>query len=110
MVQVPTVWDETVGVDGVVDEYAVLACRKGNVWYVSAINNWDARELTIDLSFLKGKYTAEVFADGINADRDATDYTRTHQSFTGGSQTKIKLAPGGGWTARLKPAKRFLFF
>ena len=107
---VPTVWDETVGIDGAVGEYAVLARRKGKVWYISAITNWEARELSLDLSFLSGRYDAEVFADGINADRDATDYRCSKMSLSGESELKIKLAPGGGWTARLEPEKRFFLW
>lgn len=110
MVKVPTVWDETVGLAGAVGSYAAIARRKGDVWYVSAINNWDPRELTLDLGFLKGTYKAEVFADGINADRDATDYTRTVQTLKGGQKLTIKLASGGGWTARLAPVKPFWLF
>ncbi len=110
MARVPTVWDETVGLAGSVESYAAVARRKGDVWYVSVINNWTARELTLDLSFLKGGYTAEIFADGINADRDATDYTRTVRRLEGGKPLTVKLAPGGGWTARLEPARRFWLF
>ena len=105
MVKVPTVWDETIGMDGVVDQYAVVARRKGDVWYVSAISNWDPRELTLDLGFLKGQYKAEIFADGINADRDATDYTREVKTIEGGTKLTVKLSSGGGWTARLDPIK-----
>lgn len=105
MVKIPTVWDETLGLAGSVDAYAAIARRKGDVWYVSAIGNWEPRELTLDLGFLKGSYKAVVFADGINADRDATDYTRTEQAIEGGKPLSIKLASGGGWTARLEPAK-----
>ncbi len=105
MVKVPTVWDETVGVAGSAESYAAVARRKGDVWYLSAIGNWEPRELKLDLGFLKGKYRAEVFADGINADRDATDYTRATQVIEGGAPLTVKLAPGGGWTARLEPVK-----
>ncbi|MFO7937949.1 MAG: glycoside hydrolase family 97 protein [Kiritimatiellia bacterium] len=103
MAAVPTVWDETVGMDGIVGEYAVLARRRGKVWYISAITNWEARELTLDLSFLSGGYNAEIFADGINADRDATDYRYVEKRLNGGSELKIRLAPGGGWTSRIEP-------
>ena len=105
MVKVPTVWDETVGVAGSVDSCAAVARRKGGVWYLAAIGNWEPRELKLDLSFLKGTFKAEVFADGINADRDATDYTRTEQVIEGGQPLTIKIASGGGWTARLEPVK-----
>jgi len=109
MVKVPTVWDETVGVAGVVDAYAVIARRKGDVWYLSAISNWEPREVEVDLGFLAaGRYRAEIFEDGINADRDATDYVRSVRTLEGGQKLTLKMAPGGGWTARLTPAKRFL--
>ncbi len=105
MSKVPTVWDETIGLAGAVGEYVAVARRKGRVWYLSAISNWDPRELTLELGFLKGAYQAVVFADGINADRDATDYTRTECVIEGGRPLTLKLAAGGGWTARLEPVK-----
>ena len=105
MVKIPTVWDETLGLAGKVDAYAAIARRKGDVWYVSAICSWEPRELKLDLGFLKGAYEAEVFADGINADRDATDYTHATQVIEGGKPLTVKLAPGGGWTARLERVK-----
>ena len=72
---VPTVFDETVALAGEMGEYAVVARRKGNTWYVAAMTNWTARHLTIDCSFLGDhRATADIFADGINADREATDY------------------------------------
>jgi alpha-glucosidase len=105
MVRVPTVWDETVGLAGAVDAFAAVARRKGDVWHLAAISNWEPRELTLDLGFLKGAYKAEVFEDGVNADRDATDYRRSERVIEGGKPLTIKLAPGGGWTARLTPSK-----
>ena len=107
MVKVPTVWDETVGLLGAVDEYVAVARRKGDVWHLAVIGNWEPRELTLDLDFLKGAYRAEIFADGINADRDATDYTREVRTVRGGTSLTVRLSSGGGWTARLTP-KKFL--
>ena len=41
------------------------------------MTNWTARDMTLDFSFLpEGNYEAEIFKDGVNADRDATDYKR----------------------------------
>mgnify|MGYP001243313822 CR=1 FL=1 len=110
MVKVPTVWDESIGLAGSVESYAAVARRKGDVWYISAINSWDPRELTLDLGFLKGKYKAEVFADGMNADRDATDYARSVLTVEGGKKLTVKMASGGGWTARLTPLKSLGLF
>ena len=73
----PTTFDETVALDGKVGEFTALARRKGTTWFVGVMTNWTARDLELDFSFLPdGNYEAEVFKDGVNADRDATDYKR----------------------------------
>ena len=99
--QVPTVFDETVALGGELGEYVALARRAGDTWYIAAMNNWTARDITLDLTSLgiSGK-TASIFADGINADRDATDYKLTRKSLD--ASVTIHLAPGGGWTAVVK--------
>lgn len=103
---VPTVFDETVALDGKVGEYISIARRKGDTWYVGAMTNWNARDITIDFSFLgDGTYEAEIFKDGINADRDATDYKREVIIVTKNTKQTISLSGGGGWTARIYPKK-----
>ena len=81
---IPTVWDETVALDGKIGEYAVIARRKGDVWYVGAVTDWNARDIDIDLSFLgEGEHSAVVFKDGANAHRLASDYKRTEGKIGG---------------------------
>jgi alpha-glucosidase len=100
--KVPTTFDETVALDGKVGEYIALARRKGDTWYVGAMSNWDARDLTLDFSFLgEGVYQAVVFLDGINADREAIDYKREVIKLSSESKLNIQLYPGGGWAARI---------
>jgi alpha-glucosidase len=100
---VPTTFDETIALDGKVSEYCVIARRKGNAWFVSAMNNWNARDISIDLSFLKtGNYEAEIFKDGINADRDATDYKKEIKPLSSTDKLTVHLAPGGGWAAKIE--------
>ncbi|MGM9866077.1 MAG: glycoside hydrolase family 97 protein [Muribaculaceae bacterium] len=106
MAGVPTVWDETVVVDGKMGEYIVTARRKGNDWYIGAITNWDARDLDIDLSFLTPgeSYRTETFADGVNAHRIARDYKRTTGELKAdGKPMRVHLAPGGGFATHLSP-------
>ncbi len=105
MAAVPTVWDETVALDGKVGDYAALARRRGNDWYVGAMTDWDAREMELDLgAFLPdGTYRVELFCDGVNADRAARDYRHEFQTVTlrpGQRTMSIKMASGGGWTAK----------
>jgi hypothetical protein len=101
---VPTVFDETRALEGSVGEYVVIARRKGEEWYAGAMTNWSPRDLTLDLSFLPaGSYRASVMRDGINADRDGTDYVAETVSVTRDSKLAIHLAPGGGWVAKISP-------
>ncbi|NQU87955.1 MAG: glycoside hydrolase family 97 protein [Mariniphaga sp.] len=99
---VPTVFDETVALDGKVGEYVALARKKGDIWFVGAMSNWTPRELILDFSFLdEGKYKATIFKDGINADSDGTDYKKEMLIISSGDKLNIQLAPGGGWAARV---------
>lgn len=101
---VPTTWDATIPLDGQVGEYVVMARRKGQEYFVGAMNNWRDRDLTIDLSFLPaGSYHMVLFRDGINADRNGTDYKREERTVTNRSRVQVELASGGGWVARIYP-------
>ncbi len=100
--KVPTTFDKTVPLAGDVGEYVAIAREKNNVWYVGAMTNWNERDIEIDFSFLgSGRYEAVIFKDGINADRDATDYNKEAINITDADKMKIHLAPGGGWAARI---------
>ncbi|MEM6844318.1 MAG: glycoside hydrolase family 97 protein [Bacteroidota bacterium] len=99
---VPTVWDETVVLDGKVGDYVAIARRSGDEWYVGVLTDWDAREMMLDLSFLgEGSYRAEVFKDGINAHKTAQDYQKTSMEIPSNHQITVKMAPGGGYVARI---------
>jgi alpha-glucosidase len=103
---VPTTFDETIALDGKVGEYAAIARRKGNTWYVGAMSNWNARDIILDLSFLKaGNYEAEIFKDGINADRDANDYKREVIKLFPNQKLSVHLAGGGGCAAKIYQIK-----
>ena len=104
--KVPTTFDETVPLDGEVGEHVALARKKGDTWYVGAMTNWTPRDQTLDFSFLgDGVYEAVVFKDGINADREGTDYKKEIIKISSGDKLNIRLAPGGGWAARVYSVK-----
>lgn len=101
--QIPTVWDETRVLEGKMGEYIVTARRKGDVWYVGGITDWNTRELTIDLSFLpEGKYQLEQFCDGVNAHRKGTDYRKQVSELSFDRKIQIKMYPGGGYVAKIQ--------
>ena len=99
---VPEVWDESRGLAGKVGEYIAIARRSGSDWYVGAMTDWSAREMTLDLSFIpEGSYQVELYRDGANADRAASDYRKEVVDLPSDRKINIKMAPGGGWVAKI---------
>jgi alpha-glucosidase len=102
MASIPTVWDETVPLDGKVGDFVAVARRKGDDWYIGVLNDWTPRDLEFDLNFLGSKlYRMEVCSDGMNADKAAIDYTLHHEKIRAGEKLKVHLAAGGGYVAKL---------
>jgi alpha-glucosidase len=101
---VPSVWDETKVLDAKVGQYILVARRTGKTWYLGGMTNWEPREFTVDLSFLEDGKTSslEIFQDGLNADRNAMDYKKITTPAKKGDKISIKMAPGGGWCARIQ--------
>jgi len=99
---VPSEWDETKVLDARIADYVVVARRNGRDWYVGAMTDWTPRTLEIDLSFLpEGTFTMEAYQDGVNADRNASDYKKTTTRVSRTTKLKLSLAGGGGWAARI---------
>lgn len=93
---VPTVWDETVALDGKLGEYAVIARRSGEKWYIGAITNWDKRTIDVDLSKLNLKVNQGViYKDGVNANRYAEDYVKGNV-FIKDNKITLEMKSGGG--------------
>jgi len=51
----------------------------------------------------EGQYRMEIYRDGSNADRHGGDHVREVEPVEGGRKLEVRLAPGGGWVARLSP-------
>lgn len=99
---VPSVWDDTKVLDGKVGEYIAVARRSANTWYVGAMTDWSPREISLNIPVADdGEYLVELFRDGVNADRAAQDYKREIVPLPADRKMTVKLAPGGGWAARI---------
>lgn len=99
---VPTVWDNTIALNGKIGEYITIAREKDDVWYVGSLTNWDARTLDVDLSFLgEGSFKAEVFKDGANADRSGHDYKKEVVDIPSDRKLSIPMASGGGYVMKI---------
>jgi alpha-glucosidase len=101
---VPSVWDETVMLDASIGEYVAVARRNGRHWYVGVMTNWTERELELRFDFLpQGEFAMTSYEDGVNAHRWGSDYRMKKGKVNRQTVLKVKLAPGGGWAARITP-------
>jgi alpha-glucosidase len=99
---VPSVWDRTIALDAKVGSYVLIARQSGADWYVGGMTDEEGRTLAADLSFLgEGTWTAEIWQDGINADRNGNDFKHLSRTVTAASKLEVRMVPGGGWAARI---------
>ncbi|UAY56868.1 glycoside hydrolase family 97 protein [Arachidicoccus terrestris] len=103
--RVPTTFNDTKVLSASLGNYAVIAKRSDEQWFIGAMTNWSQRDISIDCAFLpKGKkYAATIFKDGPDADHQATDYVVEKLELTHASKLNMHLAPGGGAALWLKP-------
>ena len=64
----------------------------------------NAIDLDVNYSFLgDGVFRLESYQDGVNVNRNASDYSRQTRNVTNKSVIRIPLSAGGGWIGRLSP-------
>ncbi len=102
MAKVPTVWKSVVGLAGTPDTMFVAAREtRDGAWYAGGIATKEARDCTLDTSFLGGgEWTAEIFRDAGDAVEDAQKYVHATRTVKAGEKLPIHMAPGGGFAAR----------
>lgn len=104
----PTVFDESMALDGTPGEYIIQARRSGSDWYVGAMTNTEGRTIQIPTEFLpKGKYQVEIYND------DPTLNTRTKVSaktvtikVPAKKPIELQLQPSGGAALHFKPVTK----
>jgi alpha-glucosidase len=94
---VPTVWDETRFLQGDIDDYVVVARRKGKDWYVGAMGNEKPHKLSVPLAFLgDGKFKAKIYEDGSTP----TTLNESARDVMAADSLALALAPSGGAAVR----------
>ena len=102
--EVPTAWDETVVPQAVMDEYVVTARRKGNNWYVGAIGNNSARDISLKLDFLgDGEYTMVLYTDAADTDTNPNHLEKKEIKVKKTDSIDVHLGAAGGFAAIIKP-------
>jgi len=92
-------WDEIHFIDGYPGEYCCLARKKGDDWFIAAINSDTGRPIEIDFSFLEGEsYQAKLYTD------DGEDSVKIMDlNISDSSLEKFDLAKNGGFIIHLIP-------
>lgn len=99
----PTVWDDTIPLEGKIGDYAVIARKKGDIWYVAGLNNWNEKSVKLNFDFLEdGNYQATIFKDGVNANRIGNDYKKVIKNINSKTIMDMNMANGGGFAIRLE--------
>lgn len=101
----PTVFDESIALDGIPGEFIVQARRSGQEWFVGCMTNTEARTVSIPTDFLpKGKYRVEVYNDDPTLDT-RTKVRATVKTIKTGKPLELVLQPSGGAALRFIPVK-----
>lgn len=102
---IPSEWDETKVIDGVIGEYIVTLRKKNNVWYIGGQTDWNPRDYELDFSFLPegSDYKVTIVKDGVNAARQAQDHEWENFQANSNTRKTIHMAPGGGFVVRITP-------
>lgn len=101
---IPTVWDETQSVGGEIGKYAIIARRKGDVWYIGGISNWEKRTVPVNFFFLSnGDYDATLLTDTSDSGMDGEKYKMEEVIIKPFDRREFDLAPGGGFFIKLVP-------
>lgn len=109
VIDVPTDWEESIALDGVVGDFVVIARRErvGNDWYLGAITDEQARKVSVPLDMLEDgvTYDAEIYRDGDDAHWEVNPYSLTIERATVTRQSvlNLQLAAGGGTAIRMRP-------
>jgi alpha-glucosidase len=95
--RVPCTWDEVRSIGGTPMEWITLARRSGSDWFVGSITNWDARDVSVPLSFLgDGKYVAETYADAPDSGKEATHTVVSRETVDSNTVLTVHMVSGGG--------------
>ena len=101
---VPTVWDETRVLSGVVAEHLVIARRSGADWYLGALNNGFTRVRSVKLDFLgAGKWQVRWWHDAADSGENAGHIEIEERIVSADTTLDLRMAPGGGAVARFVP-------
>jgi len=106
---VPTDWDESVGLAGEVGDFVAIARKQRGQpdWFLGALTDENARKLQVRLDFLDPgvRYSADIYRDGPQADWKTRpdDLAVEHRTVASTDTLDLALARSGGVAIRFRP-------
>lgn len=103
---IPTVWDESIALDGEIGEYIVQARRSGEDWFAGVMTNTKSRTVTVDLGFLTSgkKYLVTLYEDDDKLNT-RTNVRITQKKVKAGDKLLLELKANGGAAIHFTPIK-----
>jgi len=95
MKEIPTLWDETVFIDGYPGKYSVIARRHQNQWYVAGVNaEKSVKKLKINLLMFAGKTVKFINDDAKGNSSEKEVKVNAKGDFN------VEIQPNGGFVLR----------
>ncbi len=100
----PVTWDETRVLEGSIGEYATIARRKDQAWFLASLTAEQARSVQIPLTFLETgrQYTAVLYFDDAGV-QTRTGVGREARTVTSSSVLKHELGRNQGLAVVIRP-------
>ena len=101
---VPTVWDDTRVLDAEVGRHLVMVRRSGDQWFLGAMTDTSAREVSVKLDFLpKGRWRLHLWKDASDSGENAEHLEVVDRLVTANDPLVLSLAAAGGCVGWFQP-------
>ena len=101
---VPTVWDETHVLDGVVGEHIIMARRSGQQWFVGGMSGQNSFDSKLSLNFLPpGQFMAHIYADPKSDTASYEALEETFRKVTASDSLTLHMRSAGGVAISFTP-------
>ena len=105
--KVPTTYDLTLPIDGLVGKHVITARKSGSEWWVGAITGDEPYRYDLKLSFLDPdtQYDVEIIGDSADSVDHPRKYTVERRKVTPADTITIDMVTGGGAILHFTPRK-----
>jgi alpha-glucosidase len=95
--RIPTVWDDSKVLEGKIGEYATLARKSGNDWFLGSLTGISAKKVEINLGFLdsSSKYETTIYSFDPKSEKQ-TKIKIERQTVNSDTVLQFEMEPNSG--------------